>query len=329
MHGCGSLPSTTNGNSHPQLPQRLAHSGPVRGSFNIAWDPLLQPLMLPGAQGQLCQEHNVTQPTSIIFGHSYQLSADDNNCLSGASHNDSAPHGFLQARDRLSTQSFPENAGPYGRSFASTSVGSASHATHPTWWPIWLKQGGSSAAWCHGRHHVTVTLACVSTLACWRDLLWLKQGVILAQKHRRKVVTKDASNKGWGALCEGKSTFGLWSEEELGMHINCLEMKAVCNACQFFLPDIRRHHVLVRSDSRSVMSYINRQSGLILKRLGTLANGFLVWGQTNLRSLKATHVPRKINEGADLLSRNNVSSEEWMLHPSQFRKSGKSLAELE
>ncbi len=30
------------------------------------------------------------------------------------------------------TQSFPENAGPYGRSFASTSVGSASHATHPT-----------------------------------------------------------------------------------------------------------------------------------------------------------------------------------------------------
>ncbi len=78
LHGCGSLPSTTNGNSHPQLPQRLAHSGPVRGSFNIAWDPLLQPLMLPGAQGQLCQEHNVTQPTSIIFGHSYQLSADDN-----------------------------------------------------------------------------------------------------------------------------------------------------------------------------------------------------------------------------------------------------------
>ncbi len=262
-------------------------------------------------------------------GQTYWHKAYSNNCLSVASHNDSAPHGFLQARDRLSTQSFPENAGPYGRSFASTSVGSASHATHPTWWPIWLKQGVSSATWCHGRHHVMVTLACVSTLACWRDLLWLKQGVILAQKHRRKVVTKDASNKGWGAMCEGKSTFGLWSEEELGLHINCLEMKAVCNACQFFLPDIRRHHVLVRSDSRSVMSYINRQSGLILNRLGMLANGLLVWGQTNMRSLKATHVPRKINEGADLLSRNNVSSEEWMLHPSQFRKPGKSLAELE
>ncbi len=34
-----------------------------------------------------------------------------------------------------------------------------------------------------------------------------------------------------------------------------------------------------------------------------------------LRSLKATHVPGNMNQGADILSRNNVSSEEWTLHP--------------
>ncbi len=39
-------------------------------------------------------------------------------------------------------------------------------------------------------------------------------------------------------------------------HINCLEMLGVCQACQFFLPDIRGHHVLVRSDSRSMVSSI-------------------------------------------------------------------------
>ncbi len=50
--------------------------------------------------------------------------------------------------------------------------------------------------------------------ALWRDLFWLKQGMILDTAHRRKVVTTDASNKGWGALCEGKPTFGLWSEKE-------------------------------------------------------------------------------------------------------------------
>ncbi len=38
---------------------------------------------------------------------------------------------LLQGRYPLPPQSFPENAGPYGSSFAGTSVGSASHVTHP------------------------------------------------------------------------------------------------------------------------------------------------------------------------------------------------------
>ncbi len=122
---------------------------------------------------------------------------------------------------------------------------------------FWLKQRVPSTAWHHGHHRVMVTRACVSALARWRDLLWLKQGMILDTAHRRKVVTTDVSNKGWGALCDGKPTFGLWSKEEFGLHINCLEMLEVCQACQFFLPDIWGQHVLVRSDSRSVVSYIN------------------------------------------------------------------------
>ncbi len=65
----------------------------------------------------------------------------------------------------------------------------------------------------------------------------------------------------------------------------------------------------------SVVPYINHHGGLVSKRLCKLANDFLVWAPKNLCSLKATHVPGKINQGADMLSRNNVSSEEWMLHP--------------
>ncbi len=139
--------------------------------------------------------------------------------------------------------------------------------------------------------------------------------MILDTAHRRNVVTTNASNKGWGTLCEGKPTFGLWSEEESGLHINCLEMLAVFHACQFFLPDIEGHHVLVRSDSRSVVSYINHLGSLVSKWLCTLANDLLVWAQNNLWPLKALHVPSKMNQRADMLSRNNVSSEEWMLHP--------------
>ncbi len=72
----------------------------------------------------------VTQPTSFVPGYSYRLSADDSNCLSRASHGNSVPRGHFQRRYRPSAQSFPENSGPYGSSFASTSVGSASHAIH-------------------------------------------------------------------------------------------------------------------------------------------------------------------------------------------------------
>ncbi len=97
-----------------------AHSGPVAGGFDIAQDHPPQPLRLPGAQVQLCQEHTVTQPTSFVPGYSYQLSADDSNCLNRASHDSSAPRSLLQGWYRSSAQSFPENAGPYGSCFAAT-----------------------------------------------------------------------------------------------------------------------------------------------------------------------------------------------------------------
>ncbi len=48
-----------------------------------------------------------------------------------------------------------------------------------------------------------------------------------------------------------------------------LEMLAVCQTFRFFLPDIRGHHVLIRSDSKSVVSYINHQGGLVSKRWRT------------------------------------------------------------
>ncbi len=104
-----------------------------------------------------------------------------------------------ERRDGPSAQSFPENTGPYGSGFKVTWFG----LLHMQPIQFWLKQRVPSMAWHHGCHRVTVTRACVSALARWRDLFCLKQGVTLDTEHRRKVVTTDASNKGWGALCEG------------------------------------------------------------------------------------------------------------------------------
>ncbi len=282
MHGCSSLPSATDRNPHPQLSRRLAHSGSVRRQFQHCTRPSSSATYVAWGSGS-------TLPRAYCHPaneyHSWgQLSTQ---CRWQQLSQRNKPRQF-------SAMWLPSRKGPPA----------CSRLSRRCWenlpekqgllriWPIqfWLKQRVSSAAWRHGCHSITVTRACVSALARWRDLLWLKQRVILDTAHRRKVVTTDASNKGWGAPCEGKPAFGFRSEEELGLHINCLEILAVCHACQFFLPDIRGHHVLVRSDSRSVMSYINHQGGFVSKRLCTLANDLHFWAQNNLRSLKVTMV---------------------------------------
>lgn len=135
----------------------------------------------------------------------------------------------------------------------------------------------------------------------------MEQGVALGMVSRRKVVSTDVSNTGWGALCDGKPTFAHWSKEESRLHINCLEMLAVCQAFQIFLPDLRGHHVLVHLDCMTVVSYINCQGVLSTKHL-------LEWVQLNLHLLRAAHVPGRLNQVVDVLSRSNVPSEEWMLH---------------
>ncbi len=68
---------------------------------------------------------------------------------------------------------------------------------------------------------------------------------------------------GLGAVMSGRSAQGLWEGPHLMWHINCLEMLAVLIALKDFLPDLRDHHVLVRTDNTSVsVSYMNHQGGL-------------------------------------------------------------------
>ncbi len=190
----------------------------------------------------------------------------------------------------------------------------------------WLKPRVPHNAWRHGRLHIRVNQACVTALTPWKNPRWMEKGVAMGLVHTRKVVTTDASNTGWGALCEGKPTFGHWSKTESGFHINCLEMLAVCRACQFFLPDLIGRHVLIRSDNMSVVSYINHQGGVSSKRLFILAERLLEWAQLNLRSLRAAHLPGRLNQGADMLSRSNAPQRSGCSIRRWFRRSGRPLA---
>ncbi len=96
-------------------------------------------------------------------------------------------------------------------------------------------------------------------------------------------------------------------------HYGFLRVK-VNQACVAALAPWKNHLWMERgvvcSDSMTVESYINHQGGLSLKRLFILAECLLRWAQLNLRSLRVTPVPGKLNLGADILSRRNVPSDE-------------------
>jgi hypothetical protein len=178
----------------------------------------------------------------------------------------------------------------------------------------WLKNKGVSLRG-DSLRAVKVSRRCVRALDMWRKPCFLSQGPVLGAPCRRVSLATDASLTGWGAVMSGHPARGLWSGCHLTWHINWLEMLAVFRALRHFLPDLRGHHVLVRTDSTSVVSYINHQGGLRSRPLYKLAHQILVWSQGKLLSLRAVHIPGHLNIGADVLSRQGPRPGEWMLHP--------------
>ncbi len=81
------------------------------------------------------------------------------------------------------------------------------------------------------------------------------------------------------AVMSGHPARGLWSGHHLTWHINCLEMLAVFRALKHFLPDLRNHNVLVRTDNTAVVSFINHQGGL---RFYKLLQAFTSWRTRSL-----------------------------------------------
>ncbi len=300
----------TDGNSHSKLPRWLSHLSSVRCWATISQIPPPQPFRMPGTQGQLCQERTIPQPNNIVPGSSFRLSPNVGSSHARTCTGHSEARGLLQSASRP-LKMFQKMLGLMASASPVLQLG----LLHMRPLQYWLKPWVPSHAYRHGCLCIKVDQACMAALAPWKDPQWMERGIALGMVCRRKVVSTDVSNTGWGALCDGKPTFSPWLKEESRLHINCLEMLAVCRALHTFLPDLRGHHVLVHSDSMTVVSYINRQGALTSKRLFFLAHRLLEWAQLNLHSLRATHVPGRLNQGADMLSWSNVPSEEWILHP--------------
>ena len=63
-------------------------------------------------------------------------------------------------------------------------------------------------------------------LVWWRENLEAWNGKALVSSAPDLIIETDASQRGWGAFCNGVSTGGQWSQGESLLHINCLELLA-------------------------------------------------------------------------------------------------------
>ena len=103
------------------------------------------------------------------------------------------------------------------------------------------------------------TEAIVAHLDWWQNPSNVMKGSDLHPKDHSIQLFTDASNEGWGAHLDQKSTKGLWSDREKRLHINVLELKAVSLALRDFKDQCQNQTVLVATDNSTVVAYINKQ----------------------------------------------------------------------
>ncbi|KAJ8015934.1 hypothetical protein DPEC_G00001860 [Dallia pectoralis] len=116
-----------------------------------------------------------------------------------------------------------------------------------------------------------------------------------------------------GGCVSGTGGRGVWPRSQ--RHINLLELETVQLVLTHFAPRLRGRDVLIRSDNRATVAYINRQGGVRSPVLHEAATRLWLWAHRHLRSLSAVHVPGRQNVGADLMSRGGPRDDDWRLNP--------------
>ena len=154
---------------------------------------------------------------------------------------------------------------------------------------------------------------------------WLEESnVLLGQplhplKHALQIFT-DASKEGWGAHLDEHTARGQWSLPESKLHINHWELKAVFLALKEFQTLVFNKTVLVATDNTTVVAYINKEGGMKSGSMCALLWRILSWCTRQQVTLRARHIPGRLNVIADKLSRlGQTIQTEWSLHPEVFQ----------
>ena len=136
-------------------------------------------------------------------------------------------------------------------------------------------------------------------------------------------VTTDASKIGWGAVCLGEKTQGLWSESEKLRHMNELEILAVHFALRCFKSYIKGKHVKVNTGNSTAVCYLNAMGGTKSPSCNKLVQDIWTWCMQNKVWLSASHLPGVLNVEADQQSQQFNERTKWHLREDVFQQISK------
>ena len=158
-----------------------------------------------------------------------------------------------------------------------------------------------------------------------RELDWWIDNILLCYNPITRpdpdcTLTTDACNEGWGAVYNDHSTGGFWSLDEKPNHINYLELLAVFLGIKTFLDNERGKHVRLMIDNSTAVLVINKMGTSHSYKLNSLCKTIWEWAIPRDLWLSAAHIPGKINTRADFESRENKSTHEWKLEPTELQQ---------
>ena len=175
----------------------------------------------------------------------------------------------------------------------------------------------------------------LSTRKCWSDILcldipsvkdlewWL---VSLNTWNGRPVVKRqidiqlftDASDSGWGGVCDNNEAAGHWTPEVKQTSINYRELLAVLLSLKSFKDIIANKCVQILTDNVTTVACINNLGGNV-PELTALTKSIYAHVYQNNIQIHAKHLAGKVNCHADRLSRlSPESTYSWKLHPTVF-----------
>lgn len=173
-----------------------------------------------------------------------------------------------------------------------------------------------------GDFNAKTTLTSLSRL----DLVWWLKNIDEAFCHIYHgpvgaVLECDACTSGWGAVLkttDQPTANGLWSCSHQKFHINVLELLAIYFGLQALCKSLRGHHVGIRSDNMTAVSYINHMGGTKSYQCNDVTKLIWLWCKNNDIWISAAHIPGTQNTIADCLSRRDNINTEWALNNKTF-----------